>query len=45
MKKNMFARLARVSVPLLSLALTACGIGPKPKEPVGAYDFGLPGAA
>ena len=46
MKKNLFARLALLSlVPLLSLTLTACGIGPKPKEPVGAYDFGLPGAA
>ena len=55
MKTPLISRLVQVSqlaqvwqLALLSLvlvALTACGIGPKPKEPLGAYDFGLPGAA
>ena len=34
-----------VLVVLLVVLLGACGVGPKAKEPVGAYDFGLPGTA
>ena len=29
----------------LTILLAACGVGPKAKDPVGVYDFGLPGAA
>lgn len=28
-----------------TLLLNACGVGPKPKEPAGVYDFGLPAPA
>lgn len=46
MKKIRLTRPAQVSLLLLVwLALSGCGVGPKPKEPVVAYDFGLPGAA
>ena len=30
---------------MLVLGLTGCGVGPKPRESVAAYDFGLPGAS
>ncbi len=30
---------------MLVLGLTGCGVGPKPRESVAAYDFGLPAAA
>lgn len=29
---------------VVAVLMAACGIGPKAKDPVGAYDFGLPGA-
>lgn len=38
MKKFLFAAL-------LGALLSGCGVGPKPKEVVGAYDFGLPAAS
>ena len=42
----MAAHAAAVCGTLLAAVLVAgCGVGPKPREAVGAYDFGLPAAA
>ena len=41
MRKGMLAGL----LAMLILGLTGCGVGPKPRESVAAYDFGLPAAA
>ena len=39
-------RVAVVAVVVTACVIVAgCGVGPKPKEAVGAYDFGLPAAA
>ena len=39
-------RVAVLAVLVTAVVIVAgCGVGPKPKEVVGAYDFGLPAAA
>ena len=35
----------RKMILVAAVLLAACGVGPKAREPVGAYDFGLPDAA
>ena len=48
MKQQMNTRIKKHMKKIIlaaTLLLTACGVGPKPKEAVGAYDFGLPGPA
>jgi cholesterol transport system auxiliary component len=39
------ARAAALAAIFATVLVTGCGVGPKPKEAVGAYDFGLPAAA
>lgn len=44
-KVNLQRNMVRAACVMILASLGACGVGPKPREAVGAYDFGLPAAA